>query len=121
MSKFGPTADIWNPEAVGVCDRGGEQRRLRELKKEMVWSGSRLIWNGMLCCDKHRDPPHPFDRLLVLPPDPVPVPYPRPEQLMVPVPGFVTDGTPTVTESEGYVMDVVGVPVMDHAPVKYPE
>jgi len=74
-----PYVDLNNPQPRGRCDRGGEIRPLNELRKEMVWVGERLQWNGWLVCDRHRDPPHPQDKPEVLPPDPVPVENPRPD------------------------------------------
>ena len=76
-SKY-PTVDRTNPEAAGRCDRGGELRKHSELKKEMIFAGNRLVWNGMLVCDKHRDPPQQQDRVVILPPDPRPIDLPRP-------------------------------------------
>lgn len=62
-----------NPAALGKCDRGGEICMHKDLKPEMVWAGDRLVWNGFLVCDRHRDPPHPQSRKKVLGPDPIPV------------------------------------------------
>lgn len=77
-SKYG-TVDRRNPEAAGRCDRGGEIRKRSELQKEMVWAGNTLVWNGFYVCDKHRDPPHPQDRVVRLKPDPMPIRDPRPQ------------------------------------------
>ena len=73
-----------NPEAAGVCDRGGEVRKLRELKPEMMWAGNRLVPTGFLCCDQHRDPPHPQDRIPPVFADPQPIINPRPDMDAVP-------------------------------------
>jgi hypothetical protein len=102
-----------NPEAAGVCDRGGEVRKLSALRREMIYAGNRLVWNGMLCCERHIDPPHPQDRLLVLKPDPVPVKNPRPLRRMLPKGGFITDGIATAEQTESYVTDDVGAPLSD--------
>lgn len=75
-SKYG-AVDPANPEAAARCDRGGEIRKHHELKKEMVWRGDRLVWNGFLCCAQHIDQPQPQDRAKKLRADPVPVQMPR--------------------------------------------
>jgi hypothetical protein len=75
-SRYG-RVDRLNPEAAARCDRGGEIRRRSELIPEMRWAGNRLVPTGRLCCAQHLDPPHPQDRVVVLPPDPAPVDLPR--------------------------------------------
>ena len=71
--------DPRHPEAAGVCDRGGEVRRRRDLLPEMMWSGGKLIPTGFLSCRQHMDLPNPqFGGQRALPPDPVPVRDPRP-------------------------------------------
>jgi hypothetical protein len=92
-----------HPEAAGVCDRGGEVRKLSELRKEMIWAGKTLRWNGMLCCAEHIDPPHDQDRVLILKPDPVPVQNPRPLLPMVPKHGYLDDGIPSMGQTASYV------------------
>jgi hypothetical protein len=67
-----------DPEAYGVCDRGGEVRKLSELLWEMRWAGDRLVRNGFRCCAHHIDAPHPQDRKRPVYGDPQPVPNPRP-------------------------------------------
>jgi hypothetical protein len=74
-----PYLDLKDIQPRGKCQRGGEIRPRRELKKEYVWAGDKLAWNGFFVCDEHRDPPHPQDKPLVLKPDPVPVEYPLPD------------------------------------------
>ena len=78
LSTKYPTVDRANPEAAGRCDRGGELRKRNELKKEMIYAGNRLVWNGMLVCDKHRDRAQDQDRTVILRADPVPIDLPRP-------------------------------------------
>lgn len=77
LSQYGHV-DPSNPEAAGRCDRGGEVRKRSELRREMIYAGGQLVWNGFLCCDQHRDRPQPQEALLVLKADPVPVLQPRP-------------------------------------------
>ena len=67
-----------NPEAFGICDRGGEARKLSALRWEMRWDGNRLVKTGFRCCADHIDPPHPQDRIPPVYGDPQPVPNPRP-------------------------------------------
>lgn len=75
-SKYG-AVDPRNPEAAGRCDRGGEIRKLRELKPEMAWRGAALRPTGFLVCAQHMDVPQPQDMPKVLRCDPVPVADPR--------------------------------------------
>jgi hypothetical protein len=110
LSRYG-FVDRTNPEASARCDRGGEIRKHHQLRREMIWAGARLVWNGMLCCDKHIDVPNPQDRLLVLRADPVPVENPRPDLPMTPLEYFVSDGTPGGGYTEGYVTDQHGAPL----------
>ena len=81
MSRFSCYGDVdpGNPEAAGICDRGGEVRKRHELKPEMEWRGNRLVANGFLVCLHHMDKPQPQDRPRILPADPVPVRNPRPD------------------------------------------
>lgn len=68
------------PQGFGVCDYGGEWRNLRDLKKQMEWTGSKLTWTGELVCDEHIDKPQAQLKAIRLPPDPLPLVNPRPEQ-----------------------------------------
>ena len=68
-----------HPEAAGVCDRGGEVQKRRDLHPEMQWAGGRLVPTGFLSCLRHMDVPNPqFGGPRRLRPDPVPVRNPRP-------------------------------------------
>lgn len=78
FGKYGKV-DRNNPEAAGICDRGGEVRKYRELHKEMEWRGGRLVWNGFLVCRHHLDKPNPqISGPNMLHEDPVPIRNPRP-------------------------------------------
>lgn len=81
MARFGKYGriDPRNPQAAGVCDRGGEVRKLSELMWEMRWAGDKLERTGFRCCRYHIDPPHPQDRTPPICDDPQPVRDPRPE------------------------------------------
>jgi len=73
------TVDRNHPEAAGVCDRGGEVQKRRDLLPEMRWSGGKLVATGFLSCLRHMDIPNPqFGGQRPLPRDPVPVRNPRP-------------------------------------------
>lgn len=77
-SRYG-LVDRNHPEAAGVCDRGGEVRKRRELFPEMAYSGGRLSPTGFLSCLQHMDVPNPqFGGQRALRPDPAPVRNPRP-------------------------------------------
>ena len=117
MSRFScyGVVDPGNPEAAGICDRGGEVRKRRELLPEMEWRGDRLAWNGFLVCRRHMDRPQPQDRARHLPADPIPVRNPRPDLDFV-QPGatgagildgvFITDGTQPANPTETAQLDV---------------
>jgi hypothetical protein len=91
--------DRENPEAAAICDRGGEAVRHSELRREMHYAGGRLVWNGLLVCDRHRDVPNPQDGgLRVARNDPQPVANARPQ----PVPVYQmtdADGAPVLEAS----------------------
>lgn len=78
LSRYG-FVDRWNPEASARCDGAGEIRKHSELRKQMVWSGGSLVWNGMMKCEHHLDKPQEQDRRLVLKADPMPIANARPD------------------------------------------
>ncbi len=120
MAKHGKygTVNRNNPEPVGYCDRGNEPHKLSDLKKEMIWVGDRLEWNGKLVCEHHLDPPHPQLRLYIPKPDPVPVENPRFYRKMVPMDGYLDDGTPTSMTTASYVTET---PTSPPIRVKFPD
>lgn len=71
--------DPRNPRAQGVSDFSGCWYQRGALKRQMEWSGTQLVWTGMLVPDCEMDKPNPQLRALRLPADPVPVMNPRPE------------------------------------------
>ena len=81
MARYGRYGAVnrRDPQAAGVCDRGGEVRKLTELAWEMRWAGDKLVRTGFRCCAQHIDPPHPQDRTPPIVGDPKVVPDPRPE------------------------------------------
>jgi hypothetical protein len=86
-SRYG-FVDATNPRAAGVCDRGGEIRKLSELRPQMRWAGDRLVATGWLVCRDHMDVPNAQDRVRRPRADPVPVSDPRPMPATVYVPSF---------------------------------
>lgn len=87
--------DPRHPEAAGVCDRGGEVQKRRDLHPEMQWSGGRLVPTGFLSCHRHMDVPNPqFGGQKPLRPDPVPVRNPRPPPADGPLPTHGNAGLP---------------------------
>lgn len=75
-----PKIDPRNPQAVGMCDRGAHVVLHKDLVKEMVYAGGKLVWNGLLVCRRHLDTPQPQDRPRAPRRDPIPVRDPRPEK-----------------------------------------
>ena len=92
-----------DPQAAGVCDRGGEVRQRSELIREMRWAGNRLVPTGFLCCIHHIDPPHPLDRTIVLQADPLPVRDPRP--MLDPIDAAPPPVTPGLQLDHDFVLD----------------
>ena len=78
LSRYG-FVDRMNPEASARCDGAGEIVKHSDLKKQMRWSGSRLVWTGMMKCSRHLDHPQEQDRLLVLAANPIAVMNARPD------------------------------------------
>ena len=100
------TVDRNHPEAAGVCDRGGEVQKLRDLMPEMRWSGGRLMPTGFLSCARHMDIPNPqFGGQRTIPRDPVPVRNPRP-------PDGATSATGIINRE---LDDTAGAPMLDNA------
>jgi hypothetical protein len=111
-SRFGRYGRISrrHPEAYGICDRGGEARKLHELLPEMEWRGGQLVPNGWRVCRHHMDLPNPqLGGEQVIRPDPVPVHDPRPD----PDPPIIyltvlTDphgsGSPMLDRNGGYLL-----------------
>jgi hypothetical protein len=72
---------------------------LGDLQPQLRWAGQQLINTGYLVCPTCLDIPAPFERTLVLPPDPPPVFLVRPIRFAVEDDYRVTeDGTQRTTE-----------------------
>lgn len=85
-SRYG-YVDRCNPQAAGVCDRGGETRPLHELKWEVHWAGDRLVRNGLRVCAQHMDRPNPRERLVRIRPETT-VRDPRPPEPLPPTDAY---------------------------------
>lgn len=108
-----------SPRAQAVCDFGGEWVSRHELRKQMEWNGTALVWTGQLVCAKHYDKPQPQLRTIRLPADPVPIKNPRPEAFsLIDMPlGFTqyvmwAGGEPLPYGVE--LMDGDGEPILDN-------
>lgn len=64
--------DPSDPLRVGKCDYCDEVRLFEELAPQMRWMGTQLQNTGYLVCPDCMDEPAPFERTLILPPDPPP-------------------------------------------------
>ena len=71
--------DPGDPRAFGICDRCGRLWNLWQLKAESQWAGMQLIDTGSLNCPKCWNPPAPFLRQIILPPDPPALRNTRPQ------------------------------------------
>lgn len=106
--------DPRHPEAAGVCDRGGEVQKRRDLYPETRWAGGRLMPTGFLSCLRHMDEPNPqFGGHRPLRPDPVPVRDPRPPDgatrfpfAPVAEPMLYADGTPFIGVDGGPLLSL---------------
>lgn len=116
-----PVVSRSNPEAAGVCDRGGEVVRHSQLRKEMVWRGKSLAWNGFMCCERHLDEPQPQDRTFILRADPVPIKNPRPYLPAVLIDSLVSDDVADGTVAGGPVTDENGIPLRSVPDNIYPD
>ena len=65
-------------QAFGICDRTGYLFDRKDLVKQRVWAGDKLVWTGLWVGKPFLDIPNPQSRSPILGPDPVPVPFPRP-------------------------------------------
>ena len=65
--------DPTSPRAFGICDRCGALWNHWTLTKEYQWAGTQLVDTGNLACPECFNPPSPFLKTIVLPPDPTPI------------------------------------------------
>jgi hypothetical protein len=63
--------------ANAFCDRTGFVCKRSDLRKQMKWQGTDLVWTGLWVHKDFLDIPNPSMRTIILPPDPVPVSEPR--------------------------------------------
>ena len=82
--------DAGNPSRAGLCDRCGFLFLLKDLRPQYLWAGQKLVDTGYLVCECCLDEPAPFERAIVLPPDPPPALLVRPN-------GSINDDTPGIT------------------------
>lgn len=75
--KQGELVDLSTPGALAYCDRTGFVCMRRDLRRQMKWAGTELVWTGLLVHKDFLDIPNPAMRTIILPPDPVPIPEPR--------------------------------------------
>jgi hypothetical protein len=80
VSRTGQYAHVnpRHPQAMGICDRTGFLFNRKDLVKQMVWAGNKLVWTGFWVGRPFVDMPNEQSRPSILGPDPVPVPFPRP-------------------------------------------
>lgn len=68
----------YSRQAFGICDRTGYLFDRKDLVKQRVWAGDKLVWTGLWVGKPFLDIPNPQSRSPLLGPDPVPIPFPRP-------------------------------------------
>jgi hypothetical protein len=67
-------------EPMGICDRTGFLMPLKDLVKQMVWKGNRLVWTNRLVGKDEVDPPSEKEKTSPRYRDPKPLKDPRPPQ-----------------------------------------
>ena len=60
------------PERAAQCQRCGDVYSLSDLSYQYQWAGLQLINTNFLVCPTCLDVPAPFQRTIILPPDPPP-------------------------------------------------
>jgi hypothetical protein len=91
-----------SPKGKGECDRCGIWYQLDALRRQMQWSGSKLIDTGFLVCSHCLDTPQQQFRSIILPADPYPLPNPRPGKDAA---AAASGGSNDRVSSTGYVSD----------------
>lgn len=67
--------DVNDPRRTALCQRCGDLHNLYALKPQYLWAGTQLIDTGLRVCERCLDIPAPFERSMILPPDPPPTIY----------------------------------------------
>lgn len=60
------------PERAAQCQRCGDVYSLSDLAPQFLWGGLQLINTNLYVCPTCLDVPAPFQRTIILPPDPPP-------------------------------------------------
>lgn len=60
------------PERAAQCQRCGDVYNLSDLSPQYIWGGLQLINTNTYVCPPCLDVPAPFQRTIILPPDPPP-------------------------------------------------
>ncbi len=60
------------PERAAQCQRCGDVYNLADLSPQYLWGGLQLINTSFYVCQTCLDVPAPFQRTIILPPDPPP-------------------------------------------------
>jgi hypothetical protein len=70
--------ELVNKEGANAfCDRTGFVCKRSDLRKQMRYAGTELVWTGLWVHKDFLDIPNPSMKTIILPPDPVPVEEPR--------------------------------------------
>lgn len=77
------SVDVGKQSAWSTCDVCGFIVNHNKMRWQVRYAGQALIRTGMLVCVPCWDIPAPFEKTLVLPPDPVPVMNARPENYAI--------------------------------------
>lgn len=75
--KQGELVDLSKKGGLAFCDRTGFVCNRADLRKQMRWAGTGLVWTGLYVHKDFLDIPNPSMKTIILPPDPVPIKEPR--------------------------------------------
>jgi hypothetical protein len=90
-----------DPRGIARCDYSGLMVRHADLKKQMQYRGTGLVWTGFLVAPQFSDIPNAQELIPIIRLDPVPLQNPRPDSQV--------DAQPTIASSTGEISIDVGI------------
>jgi len=84
-----------DPRGIARCDYSGLMVRHADLKKQMQYRGTGLVWTGLMVAPQFEDLPNAQELIPLIKLDPVPLNNPRPDSQI--------DAQPTIGSSTGEI------------------
>jgi hypothetical protein len=84
---------------------------LSDMRRQLRWSGNKLVDTGLLVGPDQLDKPQEQFRTIILPPDPRPRINPRPSPNITPVTSAIGQPKPTSPENGGFTVFTLGLTV----------